>query len=467
MQCHGRYRVFARSIGFILLLIVFFIGPAHAAGGELRILISGFAPFGGYASNPSDKLVKFIVAGKFQPIPGVALRAVTLPVTYYECWDALRKEIDEFKPDYILSFGFAPGSKAIRLESSARNYDLGGPDNARRRHFGPIITGEPEQYASELPLNAIAKALTEKGIGALISSDAGGYICNHLFFLERRFSAKFPGMRAGFIHVPDWPVAGAKGLRAAVREIIHTLKDKSIKIGVYEYEPLHNDMSGNLNRIKSIVVQAHNRGVTFHLFPEMALSGLMHPSAEKLLAENPELHNNGAAKALTALAAENQSFIALGLVTQTSEALHNSMQIFTSDGLVYTYNKVHLYGSDYDWAQAGDTYPIFNTPFARLGALICHDVVYDESYQSYLENGVDLLVVPTNWIGDNPISLYLGKFSSKFQAILVSDRKGREGNITFKGNTMIIDSHGIYRPEDLGFGVRGIIYLYVDFGAGS
>ena len=49
------------------------------------------------------------------------------------------------------------------------------------------------------------EALREEGIPATSSRDAGGFLCNHVFYVLMRTLAERPGIRGGFVHVPLLP----------------------------------------------------------------------------------------------------------------------------------------------------------------------------------------------------------------------------------------------------------------------
>ena len=51
-----------------------------------------------------------------------------------------------------------------------------------------------------MTVDEIVAALQEEGIAAKASRDAGGYLCNHIFY--RLMRALPTGARGGFVHVP-------------------------------------------------------------------------------------------------------------------------------------------------------------------------------------------------------------------------------------------------------------------------
>jgi len=70
----------------------------------------------------------------------------------------------------------------------------------------PIEADGAAAYFSTLPIWQMVEAMQKKGIPAAISNSAGTYVCNHVMY-ENLYQAavNYPGMKAGFIHVPFLP----------------------------------------------------------------------------------------------------------------------------------------------------------------------------------------------------------------------------------------------------------------------
>lgn len=166
-----------------------------------RILVTGFAPFLGHAVNPTAWLAERLNGTN---VAGVDVTGVRLPVTFSGAVPALKDAVAEYRPDAVVMFGLAYDTDLIRPERLALNLDdATAPDNdgvVRRNR--PIAADGPMGYWSSLPLDAIIDDLDAGGFPVKTSRDAGGYICNHLFFGMRHWQ---PGLPAGFIHVPPFP----------------------------------------------------------------------------------------------------------------------------------------------------------------------------------------------------------------------------------------------------------------------
>jgi pyroglutamyl-peptidase len=163
------------------------------------VLVSGFEPFGGSTVNPSQQLV--------DALDGDVAKAL-LPVSYARVADALRDAIAANDPDVVICFGQADGRTGISVERFAHNLDdATTTDNDLAPGSGePIDPGGPTAYASSLPVDDIVAALRAEGIPAVPSRDAGGFLCNHVFYeLMRTLERDVPDTRGGFVHVPLLP----------------------------------------------------------------------------------------------------------------------------------------------------------------------------------------------------------------------------------------------------------------------
>ena len=91
----------------------------------MRILLTGFEPFGNYKENSSWAVAEKVAACGFEGV-SVAL----LPVTFSGVASALRKAVDECRPDAIVMLGQSVAIDYIKLERIAINMmDATIPDN--------------------------------------------------------------------------------------------------------------------------------------------------------------------------------------------------------------------------------------------------------------------------------------------------------------------------------------------------
>lgn len=165
----------------------------------MKVLMTGFEPFGGDAVNESWDAVRAL-----PPRPDVEVVTARLPVTFAGAVDACQRLLALHAPDVVIAVGLAAGTEAIRLERVAVNVvDARIADNDGAAPVDePVVAGGPAAYFSTLPLKAGLEALRGAGIPAAVSNSAGTYVCNTVFYALQHELAARAGVRSGFVHVP-------------------------------------------------------------------------------------------------------------------------------------------------------------------------------------------------------------------------------------------------------------------------
>ena len=167
----------------------------------MKILVTGFDPFGGEKVNPALEAVKSLPS----VIHGAEIRWVEIPTVFYQSAEVLEAEIVRYQPDVVLCIGQAGGRAGLTPERVAINQDDARiPDNQGNQPIDtPIRLDGEAAYFSTLPIKAMVQAINEVGLPATVSNTAGTFVCNHLMYQALYLAdKKFPNMRAGFMHIP-------------------------------------------------------------------------------------------------------------------------------------------------------------------------------------------------------------------------------------------------------------------------
>jgi pyroglutamyl-peptidase len=165
------------------------------------VLVTGFEPFAGSSTNPSDSAVGLLGAswrGRARLVTAI------LPVEFERATKKVFDLVDEHAPAVVIATGLAGGRHAVSVERVALNLrDASIPDNSGAQPSDrPCIEGAPTAYFSSLPVKAIARDIAARGIPSELSLTSGSFVCNQVFFAVSHVAATTPGVRVGFIHVP-------------------------------------------------------------------------------------------------------------------------------------------------------------------------------------------------------------------------------------------------------------------------
>jgi pyroglutamyl-peptidase len=166
------------------------------------ILVTGFEPFAGATLNPSQ----LIVAALAESSIAESLVLEVLPVEYQQAGERLSALIRQHKPHAVICIGQAEGRASISIETRAQNLDDANlADNSGETRSGQPISSDGEAHLpTTLPVDALLERLSSVGIPAELSTSAGTFVCNHIFYVMQQLLAD-TDVRSGFIHVPLVP----------------------------------------------------------------------------------------------------------------------------------------------------------------------------------------------------------------------------------------------------------------------
>jgi len=170
----------------------------------MKILVTGFDPFGGEPTNPAWETVRRLP----DTVDGAQIIKVQIPTVFGKSAEVTHDAIVEHDPDVILSVGQAGGRYGVNPERVAINIDDGRiEDNEGYQPIDVKIKDDgPNAYFSSLPIKAMVTAMRTAGVPAAVSNTAGTYVCNHIMYqVLYLIDREFPGKRGGFVHVPYTP----------------------------------------------------------------------------------------------------------------------------------------------------------------------------------------------------------------------------------------------------------------------
>ena len=211
----------------------------------MKILVTGFDPFGGEKVNPAYEAVKLLP----DTIAGAEVIKLEIPTVFSKSGPAVEAGIQAHHPDVVLNVGQAGGRACVTIERVAINLaEARIPDNAGEQPMDEPLQAEgPAAYFTTLPIKAMVKNVRDHGLPCHISYTAGTYVCNCVMYNVLHMAAtKYPNIRAGFIHVPfaseqavekavSTPSASleviAKSLEYAIEAIAANKEDVKVTMG--------------------------------------------------------------------------------------------------------------------------------------------------------------------------------------------------------------------------------------------
>lgn len=178
---------------------------------QFTVVISGFDHYDGVAINPCVEVPRALAergvslndqqesADQVQ----IAVHAVALPVSYTRAWSVLHETVTSVRPDVVIATGLKHTARGVMLERCATNQISNGRPDADGLipPAGPISDG-PAAYWTRLPLRSILRDFARDGIPASLSSDAGTFVCNALFYRLLDWTCSQDHVLSGFVSLP-------------------------------------------------------------------------------------------------------------------------------------------------------------------------------------------------------------------------------------------------------------------------
>ncbi len=167
----------------------------------MKILVTGFDPFGGETVNPAYEAVKMLP----EQIAGAEIIKLEIPTVFSKSSVAVEEGIQKYNPDIVINVGQAGGRSHMTIEQVAINLaDARIPDNAGEQPLNEALQPDGDTaYFATIPIRAMVKHVQEHGLPCSISYTAGTYVCNCVMYnVLYMTQKKYPNIKAGFIHVP-------------------------------------------------------------------------------------------------------------------------------------------------------------------------------------------------------------------------------------------------------------------------
>jgi predicted amidohydrolase len=135
--------------------------------------------------------------------------------------------------------------------------------------------------------------------------------------------------------------------------------------------------------------------------------------------------------------------------------LYNSAVLIGPEGIVGVYRKVHQPTEESHHYTPGSEWPVFMTPLAKIGMMICYDQCFPEAGRELTLRGAEVLVNPNAWPASDQASNDRYDFFGRARAaensrwVLQSNLVGPsdKGEFVYLGQSRIIAPNGIVVAE--------------------
>jgi predicted amidohydrolase len=147
--------------------------------------------------------------------------------------------------------------------------------------------------------------------------------------------------------------------------------------------------------VLDMIDHAAKLGVKVLALPEYAFGSSAIPTAAEAAAiaeQTPAMLSK-----VASIAARYRCLIAIPAVERAAAGLYVTTFLIGPDGTeIGRYRKTHLTAEERKWAKAGDDYPVFETPFGRIGVMSGYDAVFPETSRCLGISAADIILWPAS-----------------------------------------------------------------------
>jgi predicted amidohydrolase len=198
----------------------------------------------------------------------------------------------------------------------------------------------------------------------------------------------------------------------------------------------------NTQKVLGLFENAVAGGANLVVFPECAITGYGYGSRAEaegggIWIDGPEL-----TKLIDACHKLN-SYMVVGFAENAPDGLFNTAALIGPNGMIGCFRKCHLPFIGMDrYADRGGGLPVFDTPIGKFGILICYDIRFPEAARTMALEGIDVLIIPTNWPEQsegNSDYICPARARENWIYVAAANRVGHESGFDFIGKSGIWD----------------------------
>lgn len=136
---------------------------------------------------------------------------------------------------------------------------------------------------------------------------------------------------------------------------------------------------------------------------------------------------------------ENEKFYNMSLM------IDDGGEVADMSKMVHLQQSENFYEEDY-YTPSEEGFVVYDTPFGKIGVVICHDRHFSESIRTCALMGAKLIIIPAANAEEEPMEMF--EWELRVQAyqnnvyIAMCNRVGTEGAMEFAGQSIIVDSDG-------------------------
>jgi predicted amidohydrolase len=233
---------------------------------------------------------------------------------------------------------------------------------------------------------------------------------------------------------------------------------------------MSDDVHANRNKTFELLKEAACNHADLALFPEIQLYPFFPQYERKNVKRYGMEMDDAFIKEIQKICAEYHIMAAPNIYLIEDGKYYDATLLIDDNGEILSVQKmVHIAQASYFYEQdyytpSNDGFHVVDTPYGKIGIVICFDRHYPESVRTEAIMGADLILIPTANTSDEPMEMFEWEIRVQaFQnsvAIAMCNRVGIENQMTFSGESLVVAADGsVIKKADVS---EGILYSDVD-----
>jgi predicted amidohydrolase len=213
-----------------------------------------------------------------------------------------------------------------------------------------------------------------------------------------------------------------------------------------QFDPHLGDTAYNLSHIQSLLIEAVQKDAQLVVFPECAITGYNFATLADARAV-AEPVDGPSTTALVQTCREMNVHLIAGTLRAEGDKLYNSALLIGPGGVIGVYDKTHLplCGADKFTTHGDNGLNVYDTPFGKVGMLICYDLRFPEAARTLALRGADVIALPTNWptgADTAPEFMVRARAFENRVFVVACNRVGQERDAAYIGRSCIAAPSG-------------------------
>ena len=218
------------------------------------------------------------------------------------------------------------------------------------------------------------------------------------------------------------------------------------------------DINHNLETTLKYCDQAKDSDLLF--FPEIQLSPFFAKYEKRDATKYCMTSQSKEIQLLKEKAKQHQYYLSPNIYFEQNQKRYDTSLWINPEGeleglakMVHIAQAENFYEQDY-YTPSEEGFQVFDTPFGKIGIVICYDRHLPESIRTSTLKGADLIIIPTANTKDEPMEMF--EWEIRVQAmqnqvfIAMCNRVGIEDHMEFAGESLIVgpDGNVIFKADD-------------------